>query len=58
MRHMWKGQQSGGSPSDPPEWVCYCELCGAEQTDDNVDDECVTDEEIDATLARLEYEHS
>lgn len=42
MKHKWKGQQLGGNPANESsyEWVCYCDECGAERTDDNVDEEC------------------
>lgn len=38
--HVWKRQRSGGSPSEPNEWIVHCEHCGVEQTDDNVTEAC------------------
>lgn len=51
MKHAWRGQQSGGDPTDAGsrEWVCYCSNCGVEWDDDNVDEECKGDQEEEVT---------
>lgn len=32
--HKWTGQRTTTSPSEPDEWVEFCELCGMERHED------------------------
>lgn len=34
--HKWIGKQLGGHPADAEsaEWICYCDVCGIEKTDE------------------------
>lgn len=35
--HKWVGKQQGGNPADVEscEWVCYCDVCGVENHEDD-----------------------
>jgi hypothetical protein len=52
MKHKWKSHKQPNTPSDPGEWIIYCDDCGAEMDDDNEHEECETEDDSDSPTAR------